>query len=385
MSSVRRGSKDLSKAEYPSEASQIMTVLRKLCLLGASAAAIVAILLTAAVMFIMLLPVELPLHNFDPNEDYSALDKSLLPLLTEDIVETAPGVRLHVWRGGPDQGPLAIFLHGFPEFAYFTWRHQLLHFIKKGYRVAAPDLRGYNTSSAPSAIQDYAIDSALTVDVERLVQHYAKAGEKPYLISHDWGSVIAWAAASKYPEMFEKVVIINVPHSAAFLKAPIAQVRRSWYILFFQLPHWLIAERFERNGYAFLLRWMGMLEPTAPRLSLRDVKDSQKALSQPGSIQGMTNYYMALVWHRNSADYVKRPISTPILVLWGLRDSALMPELAEMSMEYCLNGKLETIDTTHWVTYEKPDWVNERIDAFLTTTINAQKLANNDKATSEEI
>jgi epoxide hydrolase 4 len=136
--------------------------------------------------------------------------------------------------------------------------------------------------------------------------------------------------------------------------------------VFFQLPHWFIGERFERNGYAFLMAWMGSLDATAPQLSLHDIKESQKALSQPGSIQAITNYYRALIWYRNSAAYLKRPISTPVLVLWGLRDTALMPELAEMSMKYCLNGKLETIDTTHWVPYEKPDWVNERIDAFFT-------------------
>src|SRR4030095_14689564 len=162
------------------------------------------------------------------------------------------GIALHVVLAGPANGKPLIFLHGFPEF-WFAWRHQIDHFVSSGYRVIIPDQRGYNLSDKPSGIASYSID-LLARDVVALLDTVTDS--KAFVVGHDWGAVVTWYLAARYPERVSRTAMLSVPHPCIFIKKLIkdpAQPRRSWYILFFQLP-WLPERILQRRDWAVLVR-----------------------------------------------------------------------------------------------------------------------------------
>src|SRR5271166_2812118 len=121
------------------------------------------------------------------------------------------GVRLHYVTAGT--GKLLLFLHGFPEF-WYEWKRQLEEF-SRDFRVVAPDMRGYNLSSKPAGVDQYKLDFLLE-DVRALVQHLGC--DKCILAGHDWGGFVAWTFAGLFPDRVEKLIIINAPHPAIFLR-----------------------------------------------------------------------------------------------------------------------------------------------------------------------
>src|SRR5579884_3024966 len=142
------------------------------------------------------------------------------------------GVRLHYVEAG--RGPLVVLLHGFPEF-WYSWRHQIPALAAAGFRVLAPDLRGYNESDKPPGVAAYGLER-VAGDVAALVRH---AGERrAAVVGHDWGGGIAWWLAMHRPDVVGRLAVLNAPHPAAFrreLRTP-GQLLRSWYVFFFQLP-----------------------------------------------------------------------------------------------------------------------------------------------------
>jgi len=147
------------------------------------------------------------------------------------------GIRLNVLQEDPKDGPLVILLHGFPEFSY-SWRKQIGSLTEAGFRVWAPDQRGYNTSDKPDGLDAYSLDE-LAADVIGLID--AAGVEKALIVGHDWGASVAWWTAGKYPERIHKMVVMNVPHGGVMqkhLKKSLTQLRKSWYMFFFQIP-WL--------------------------------------------------------------------------------------------------------------------------------------------------
>ena len=141
------------------------------------------------------------------------------------------GIRLHYVSEG--EGPLMLFLHGFPE-CWYSWRHQLGEF-GQDYKAVAVDLRGYNQSDKPKEQSAYAL-SELIEDVRGAIR--ALGYDKCILVGHDWGGAIAWSFAYAYPGMLERLIVLNLPHPAKFaagLRSP-QQLLRSWYIALFQLP-----------------------------------------------------------------------------------------------------------------------------------------------------
>ena len=155
-------------------------------------------------------------------------------MMNYEYIETN-GIRLHVAQAGSDDKPLVILLHGFPEFSY-GWRKQIPYLVEAGYRVWAPDQRGYNLSDKPEGLAAYSIDE-LAADVIGLID---AAGEKKvFLVGHDWGAAVAWWVAAKYPERLKKLITLNVPHHSVMrktLRSNFSQLRKSWYIGFFQIP-----------------------------------------------------------------------------------------------------------------------------------------------------
>lgn len=263
------------------------------------------------------------------------------------------GISLHVTQAGPADGPLLILLHGFPEF-WYGWRHQIAPLAAAGYRVWVPDQRGYNLSDKPRGVRAYALDT-LAADIVGLID--AAGVDRAHVIGHDWGGVVAWRLADRYPDRLHRVAILNVPHDrvlARFLRRSPAQLRRSLYMFFFQLP-WL-PERVlgRRDGEAMAQLLARASRPGA--FSADDLTHYRAAWRQPGALTAMLNWYRALT--RAYTPAPRRPITVPTLLIWGVHDVALGREMAPPSIDRCTDGHLVFIeDAGHFVQHEAPTQV----------------------------
>jgi len=283
-------------------------------------------------------------------------------VIRHETVE-ANGIRLHVARAG--EGPLMLFLHGFPEY-WAMWRPLLEHFGARGWCAAAPDLRGFNLSEKPAAVEAYRAKH-LVADVLALAAHYTK--DKFVLVAHDWGGAVAWGVAIAHPERLSKLVMLNSPHPYLFWRELCnnpAQQKASEYMRFFRLSK---AERvLSENGYARLLGAFSDLD-----------EDARKALveawSQPGALTGGLNYYRASPMYPPSPDdpgakkLQLKPgdftVKVPTLVLWGERDTALLPGCVEGLDQVVPDLKLVRFpDASHWIARERTAEVIREIEAF---------------------
>lgn len=277
------------------------------------------------------------------------------------FVETN-GIRLHIAAAGPEEGELVVLLHGFPEFSY-GFHHQMEALAVQGYRVVAPDQRGYNLSDKPERIEDYTIDK-LRDDIVGLIEAFGETSA--FIVGHDWGGAVAWHLAASKPEYVKKLIAINIPHPAAMprvmMKNPLQWVKSS-YMAFFQLPEvpekLMAANDFESMKQAV----KGTARSSA--FTEQELGRYREAWSQPGALTGMLNWYRAL--RKGSLNQVpKRPIEIPVRILWGIGDQFLSPMLAKESLEFCENAELVWIgEATHWVHHEQPVIVNQLIKEFL--------------------
>ncbi len=276
------------------------------------------------------------------------------------------GVRLHYVEAGA--GPLVLLLHGFPEF-WYGWRHQIPALAAAGFRVIAPDMRGYNLSEKPPGITSYRAD-VLAGDAAGLIKH---AGVKrATIVGHDWGGFVAWSTALRFPELVEQLVVLNTPHPAALMrelrKPP--QALRFWYQVFFQLP-WLP----EAAIRAFNYRTLGSL---FRRSSVRpgaftdeDIRRYKAAFAQPGALTAALNYYRAvyhqpLRWLRPADQANLRRIELPTLLIWGVRDVALTLALTYGLETWVPRIRVERIrEAGHFVQHDAPERVNELLLTFL--------------------
>ena len=271
------------------------------------------------------------------------------------------GVRLHYVEAGA--GPAVVLLHGFPEF-WYSWRSQIGPLASAGFRVLAPDLRGYNLSDKPEVVSAYRPE-ALTADVAALIR---LTGDRPAaVVGHDWGGVLAWLLPVHHPESVSRRVILNGPHPAAlqreFRRDP-RQLLRSWYAFFFQLP--LLPEAVMRAGDFFLLRRMLRRQPVRPgAFTDADVAAYKAALAQPRALTSAINWYRA-AFRRGRRPADVRACPTPTLVLWGERDPYLGVGLTEGLERWAPNVRVERIpDASHWLQNDAPELVNARIIDFL--------------------
>jgi pimeloyl-ACP methyl ester carboxylesterase len=285
--------------------------------------------------------------------DASALPNSPVPL--HDRHAELPGLRLHYVEAG--SGPLVVLLHGFPEF-WYAWRKQIGPLAQAGYRVVAPDMRGYNLSGKPRGIAAYG-SRLLVEDVASLIR--ACGEERAFVVGHDWGAGVAWAFAMTHPEMTRRLAVLNGPHPERLLRAfkDPKQLARSWYMFFFQLP-WLPEAISRHDGFA---RWLKTLrdEPlVADAFTPADLAIYAEAFAQPGALTAMINYYRAMV-RPGLAPRVAR-IETETLVLWGEQDPHLGRELARPDPERVPHARVEYFpDASHWILHERP----ERVTALL--------------------
>jgi len=283
------------------------------------------------------------------------------------------GVRLHYATTG--RGPLMMFVHGFPEF-WYAWHRQLSEFGRDHHAVA-PDMRGYNLSSKPEGLEPYAIGH-LIEDLRALAEHL---GHRRFtLCAHDWGGAVAWAFALRHPDWLERLIIVNAPHPAVFhreLTANPAQQQASQYMLMFRTEGaeaMLSADNFEALNARILQPLVA-----AGHLTEADRKAYLEAWGQPGALTGGLNYYRAArVGPPSSEGEPARGIKddapaasgfvvhVPTLVIWGMRDVALLPGNLDGLEEYVPDLTVRRIDDgTHWVIHERPDVVNRHIREFL--------------------
>ena len=282
-----------------------------------------------------------------------------MPITTRLVAANGLTFAIDEAGAGPD---IALCLHGFPE-SRFSWRHQLEPIAAMGWHAIAPDLRGYGDSSRPKGREAYTI-AQLVTDAAALFDAYG--ARRRLLIAHDWGAAIAWAFAIRNLRPLDGLVIMNVPHPAIFravLRRSWAQRRRSWYMLFFQLPVLPEAMMTARDARAVARAFTGMaVDKTAfPPAVLRHYQDN--AL-KPGAMTAMINYYRA-----NAAVMRDGPspmIVTPTLMIWGEEDTALGLELTDGYETYVADFTLERLPgVSHWVQQEAPERVNDRLTSWL--------------------
>jgi pimeloyl-ACP methyl ester carboxylesterase len=281
-------------------------------------------------------------------------------MLHRDIVTN--GIRLHVVEAGAADGRLVILLHGFPDF-WYGWRYQLPALVDAGYRVWVPDQRGYNMSDKPRGIGSYTIDK-LMADVLGLLD--AAECERGVIVGHDWGGAVAWRLAMQCPHRVDRLVILNAPCPpvmARSLRIHPAQLLKSWYMFAFQLP-WLPELLLRRNHW----RWLFDAVRSSARAGAfteEEFEPYRNAWSQPGAITAMVHWYRAAMQRRVRLIDDMRVLPKTLL-LWGARDQALRPQLADESIGLCDQGKLIYFDeATHWVHREEADRVNTSILEFL--------------------
>ena len=285
------------------------------------------------------------------------------PLTYRTIAVNAVELQVSVTNEGGPKG-LALLLHGFPELA-FSWRHQIPALAEAGYEVWAPNLRGYGESSKPPKVSDYSMD-LLLADIAALID--AAGRDDVTLIGHDWGAVQAWMFAIRRVRPLRRLVIMNVPHPACMQREmrSFRQLRKSWYVFFFQIP-WLpekllCAREAKAVGDAF--------EKTAidkSRFPPEVTAVYRQAALRPGAMRSMLNYYRALVRGlRKSASEELPVIETPTLMVWGVQDTALSKETTNGTDQYVADLTLRFLpEASHWVQQDAPETVNAMLLAWL--------------------
>jgi pimeloyl-ACP methyl ester carboxylesterase len=276
--------------------------------------------------------------------------------------------------GGPGRA-LMVWLHGFPE-AAFIWDELLKYCASPeqgGYRCVAPNLRGYEQSSQPAEVSAYR-PKFLVQDLAALARVEGQGQPLACLVAHDWGGAVAWNFANQLPQLARRLAIINSPHPGTFLRelqASAQQREASAYMNFLIRPD---AEQLLReDGYRRLLGFFRHAGP-APWLT-EELKARYRAVWDQ-SLTGGLNYYRASPLRPAregdpAASAITLPremltIDIPTLVLWGLRDTALLPGLVEGLDDYIPQLTLEKIpDGSHWIVHEQPALVAQRLGAFL--------------------
>jgi len=294
--------------------------------------------------------------------EYLSLDSRRGILYTSVHFQNA-SVRLHAAIAGPEAGPVVVLLHGFPEF-WYGWRKQIELLANAGFRVVVPDQRGYNLSSKPSGVANYAIPE-LVSDVIAIADQLGQ--RKIYLAGHDWGAAVAWSTAILHPERVAKLAVLNVPHPSVMRRYVFTRLRqtlRSWYMFFFQIP-WLPEAVFSARSFRMGTR--ALLRSSRPgAFSDDDLAQYRAAWSQTGALTGMIHWYRAAFRHR--VKFPDRMVRVPTRILWGERDQFLLAEMARESLRYCANAELYTFaHATHWIQHEEPALVCEHLIRFFSS------------------
>jgi pimeloyl-ACP methyl ester carboxylesterase len=298
--------------------------------------------------------------------------------VTEPRYERIPlstGVTLNVALAGPADGEPILFLHGFPE-SHRTWRNQIAD-LSADYRIVAPDQRGFGGSDKPEGVDDYAtgriVEDALALMDALGIDHFTLAG-------HDWGGAVAWAAAMRHPFRIKRLIIVNAPHPVVFQRTVIedeAQREASQYIRWFRSP--LAEIGIKAMGYEALLEKVLLSHSDPTKLPDEERQHYLDDWQRPGALTAMLNWYRAAgVEVPATGEEAKVPLAeraplpklrTPTLVVWGMKDPALLPIQVQGMADYVGDLRVVTSETAgHFITWEEPGTVTRAIRSFLAET-----------------
>lgn len=266
---------------------------------------------------------------------------------------------------GPADGPLVVLLHGFPELN-ISWKHQIPPLAAAGYRVIAPNQRGY-----PGSVRDGSFATVdLAADVIAMVD--AVGAEQAVIVGHDWGGAVAWTVASRYPSRVAALAVMNCPPPwvlAAHLLRDPRQIRRSWYVFFFQLP--TLPEKMMVRAIPGALRGGSYVREAWNRESLSPYAE---AFATEESVSGPLNWYRAAFRPtRRPAAGRRRPIVAPVLIVWGVHDRFLgmnlvSPQALRTTLAYPNEAELVTVESAgHFVQNEAPEEVTTALIDWLRT------------------
>ncbi len=307
------------------------------------------------------------------------------------------GIRMHVVEAGPDDGPLVVLCHGFPE-SWYSWRHQLPALAAAGYHAVAPDMRGYGRSDAPADARAYT-QLHLVGDVVGLLD--ALGAPTAVVVGHDWGAPVAWNAALLRPDRFRAVAALSVPWTPRPPLSPLGLMQAmfggQWfYFLYFQEPGRAEAE-LDRNVAAFLRGFLFTLSGDASADVLRGLAGGPESagmlehLAQPTALPAWLGeddlaFYVAefertgfrggLSWYRAAelsweltAPWGDARVHQPALFVAGERDGVLgmIPGGVESMPETVpgLRRSLLLPGCGHWTQQERPGEVNAALLDFL--------------------
>ena len=286
------------------------------------------------------------------------------------------GVRLQYVEKSPSNGgraPLVVLLHGFPE-TWWSWRRQIDALVAAGFRVVAPDQRGYADSDKHGP---YDIDT-LAADVCALIDHVAPQEKRAIVVGHDWGGGVAWHLASTRPEHCTRLVVMNCPHPTMMLRAlrsKWSQIKKSWYMFMFQLP--FLPERFlTRGGGRGIPKMFRAMAVDRTNFSDEELAPFVEAACKPGAAKAMIGWYRAAIRQglfRPGPSESTPKIEVPTLLLWAMDDKALgYDDLVPGTERWVPGLRIETIPHCgHFVQQEQPDAVNQRLIPFLREGLGA--------------
>jgi epoxide hydrolase 4 len=286
------------------------------------------------------------------------------------------GITLSCRAAGERGHPVMLFLHGFPEGA-FVWDGLLAHFAQLGYRCVAPNLRGFEASSAPAEPSAYRA-KYLVQDIAALIAVESPQQAIACLVAHDWGGAVAWNLANQLPQLMQRLCIINSPHPGTFLRElqhSAAQKQASGYMNFLIRPdaEKLLAE----DDYRRLWEFFGNMGATSgPHAWLTEAVKSQYRTVWNHGLTGGCNYYRAsplrpATAQDPGADAITLPrdmltISVPTQLIWGMRDIALPAALMDGLSDYVAQLQVHQVpDATHWIIHEQPELVSDVLGRFM--------------------
>jgi pimeloyl-ACP methyl ester carboxylesterase len=276
----------------------------------------------------------------------------------EDKFIKTNNIKLHTILIG--SGEPLILLHGFPDF-WYGWKN-IIPGLKDDFKLIIPDLRGYNLSDKPKGVDSYRVE-ILVEDIKGLIDSLELKFNNIYLAGHDWGGVIAWCFAERYPTLLKKLIILNAPHPKIFqekLRNSKAQQEASFYIFEFLKPN---GEKFAINDDFKWLKWAvfrGVIDKK--NFTEFDKKQYLEAWSQPDAILGGVNYYRANVNFDNWTGIIE----IPTLVIHGMKDVAVLPHVLEDLDHYVKSLKIiKSKNSSHWVMHDDPNLVITQIKNFI--------------------
>lgn len=247
------------------------------------------------------------------------------------------------------QGPPVLLLHGFPD-SSALWRHQIPALVGAGFRVVAPDLRGFGESDKPQHVEGYRLH-LVAGEVTTLLNTLGL--DRVHVVGHDWGASLAWILAAFSPERVDRLAVLSIGHPAANLPRTIEQRERSWYMLFFQFEG-VAEELLQRDDWRLMREW------------LHGFGDEQRYLAdltKPGALTAGLNWYRANL-HPSRELKPMRPVpavAAPTLGMWGSLDAYVTEAPMKRSGEFVTGSwRYERFEgASHWLQLDEPDRVNE--------------------------